>query len=202
MINNSRGDQKTIRGPYLTQSKKKIFQSWFWNSPPNSQHLSLQVNRLHLTYQHHHKDERSRTSYITPVTIQQARVDWAQPRRRRRTAPRRRHLCCDDGGRFLPPPIYSPYPLHTLRRRQRRWRRRLPCCCCCVACCSTSLKGKKRGAAARKLVCFRLHDCQPNDDGLYIVTPACCHSGNYIGWYMVRKTRICDKDCCLEVHHY
>ena len=65
MINNSRGDQKTIRGPHLTQSKKKIFQSWFWNSPPNSQHLSLQVNRLHLTYQHHHKDERSRTSYIT-----------------------------------------------------------------------------------------------------------------------------------------
>ena len=59
---------------------------------------------------------------------------------------------------------------------------------------------KKRGAAARKLVCFRLHDCQPNDDGLYIVTPACCHSGNYIGgWYMIRKTRICDKGCCLEL---
>ena len=49
----SRGDQKTIRGPHLPNSEKKIFQSWFWNSPPNSQHLSLQVNKCHITSQHH-----------------------------------------------------------------------------------------------------------------------------------------------------
>ena len=40
----SRGDQKTIRGPHLSKSKnRKYFNRGFENSPPNSQHLSLQV---------------------------------------------------------------------------------------------------------------------------------------------------------------
>ena len=69
-------------------------------------------------------------------------------------------------------PIYSPYPLHTLR-----WCRWRPAGGTFLTCCSTSFEKKELAVAARKLVCFRLHDCQPNDDGLYIVTPACMHSG-------------------------
>ena len=71
------------------------------------------------------------------------------------------------------PHLLSISASHTLRR----WRWRPAGGSTFLTCCSTSFEKKELAVAARKLVCFRLHDCQPNDDGLYIVTPACMHSG-------------------------
>ena len=73
----------------------------------------------------------------------------------------------------LPHLLLSISASHTLRQ----WRWRPAGGSTFLTCCSTSFEKKELAAAARKLVCFRLHDCQPNDDGLYIVTPACMHSG-------------------------
>ena len=46
----SRGDQKTIKGATFAEFEMKTFQSWFWNSSPNSQHLSLQVTIADVNY--------------------------------------------------------------------------------------------------------------------------------------------------------
>ena len=84
-------------------------------------------------------------------------------------------FCCFDGGRFLPAsPIYSPYPLLIPCGGGNGDRPAAAVPSLLVA--QQVLKKKELAAAARKLVCFRLHDCQPNDDGLYIVTLACMHS--------------------------
>ena len=47
----SRGDQKTIKGPYLLNSKWQYFNRGFEWTSPNSQHLILQVTIADVIYQ-------------------------------------------------------------------------------------------------------------------------------------------------------
>ena len=63
----SRGDQKTIKGTTFAEFEMRTFQSWFWNSSPNFQHLSLQVNKYHVNLSTSPQGQTNRTSYITMV---------------------------------------------------------------------------------------------------------------------------------------
>ena len=61
----SRGDQKTIKGPYLLNLKWQYFNRGFEWTSPNSQHLILQVNKCYANLSTSPQGRTNRTSYIT-----------------------------------------------------------------------------------------------------------------------------------------